>query len=297
MPLYVVPSVSSVAGYLRPGDIIYVRGGFRSWFSLLDRVQNDHWILFYGAATQRWRWLFWDVVFDDLNDTTYLDSKERLHLAFQKPTNPDLFRPIEKDKRYDICIGASHIHDKKGQWRTVNALVEYRRRFLRDLDCIMPGRFFKGEHTNQIPKVIEDNELDRIEFPGMLQRTDMAEVYSRCKLYVHLATAGQNDRGPLEAMRCGTPSMIGFPRYHPPVLGKTPGISETAKNPDDPVQTAIDIHEMLNRLATKEEVFKFHEEKMGIESVILPFMDRLFSFLRRSPNKDRPSLWKEYLSC
>jgi len=295
MPMYVVPSIASVEKYLRPDDILYVRGGFRSWYPLLEKVCGDHWTLFYGAATQRWKWLFWDVIFDDLVAENFLDESQRAHIVFHKPTNPTLFKLIKQDKLYDICVGASHIHDKKGQWRTVSALVEHRRKFLKDLQCIMPGRFFHGTHTNLIPKVIEDNELE-IEFPGMLQRVDMAKIYSRCRLYVHLATAGQNDRGPLEAMRCGTPVLIGFPQYHPPWMGKAPGISELAKRPNDPVQTAVDIHEMLQRAAEKKDVFEYHEKVTGIDQVILPSMDRLFTFFRNNPKKDRPALWREFLT-
>jgi hypothetical protein len=131
---HVVPGIENTP--LRDGDIIWVRGGWKSWFPFLSRLHEEQrWLLFYGANTGRERWPLWDVVFDDLSGRDYVDGAGRIHLDFRKPTNPEIFHPMDIDPKYDLCIGASHIHDKKGQWRGVQAAIAYQKIFGKNLKC------------------------------------------------------------------------------------------------------------------------------------------------------------------
>ncbi len=123
---YVVPHLSEALQYIEPGDIIYARGGFKPWYGTLQSLaDNRHWIMFYRANTNRSSWPFWVIVLDDLVDNNY-NYRGRLGYAFSKPINEDLFKPKIVNKKYDVMIGASHVHAKTGQHVAFQALLEYK---------------------------------------------------------------------------------------------------------------------------------------------------------------------------
>jgi glycosyltransferase involved in cell wall biosynthesis len=289
---HVVPGIENVS--LQDNDIIWVRGGWKAWFPFLEKLHEEQrWLLFYGANTGRERWPFWDVIFDDLAGRDFMDGANRIHLDFRKPTNPEIFRPRDIEPKYDLCIGASHIHDKKGQWRGVQAAIAYRQIFGKNLKCILPGAFRRGVKTNNIIADIRRHSLD-IDLPGMLSREELVKTYNQSKLFVHLGSGGQGDRGVMEAMRCGCPVMIGFPQYHAPFTYRS-DLSYIAADPDHFETLAYEIHTQLGQ-ATKEkrrQIFKYHESQCGLETVILPRMKRLFSFFHDHPRADKKTLWKE----
>lgn len=280
-----VQGILNIPGGIRPDDIIWVRGGWREWFSGLQELKKQHHkLLLYAANSGRERWPFWDIIFDDLNGKDFVDSAGRMHVDFRKPTNPEIFRPIKMEQIFDVCIGASHVHDKKGQWRGIKAAIEYQNIFGKKLKCILPGAFGRGIKTNRMMDDIQKHNLD-IELPGMIPRHDMATVYNQSKLFLHLGTGGQGDRGVLEAMSCGCPVMIGYPKRHAPFVYKT-DLSYVAADPDHFSTLAHEIHAQLElsdlELSDEEKrmnIFEYHEAQCGIETVILPKMKELFQKL------------------
>jgi len=214
---HVVPHIRCVDKYLRPGDIIWARGGWRSWHDYLAEKKGKHWLCLYAANSGRSRWKFWDVIFDDLSGKSYADGLGRFYFDFVKPTNESIFRsvPLQTKKKYDICIGASHIHDKKGQWRMVYALDVIKNRYNVNLKCVMPGRFLRGVETGAIPQNVISSGLD-VDMPGMISRQDLALLMSQCTVFIYAGESGQNDRGPIEALACGLPiSVARMSRHHP----------------------------------------------------------------------------------
>ena len=206
---YVVPEIGYVKQFLKRGDIIWARGGFRSWFNFLNQMKKEkYWLLLYAANTGRARWRFWDVIFDDLSGEHRHDIRGRFFYYFKKPINPDYFRPFHDfKKRYHVCVGASHVHDKKGQWKTIEVIAEYKRLFNENLHCIMPGRVTHGVKTNNIGSTISSARLS-VHCPGMLPRTKLAEVFNQSSITIFMGQGGQNDRGPLESLACGTPILL-----------------------------------------------------------------------------------------
>ena len=288
---YVMPAVKDVPGGLREDDIIWVRGGWKSWYPFLEKISPKHWMLFYGANTGRERWPFWDIIFDDLDKQDYIDGLGRIHLDFRKPTHPGIFYPMALERKYDLCIGSSHIHDKKGQWRGIKAAIAYQHVIGEKLKCVLPGSFRRGVMTNSILDDIRKYDLD-VELPGMLPRDELRAVYNESKLFVHLGTGGQGDRGALEAMRCGCPVMIGFTQYHSPFTYANSDISYVAADPDHFETLAHEIHVQIGQ-STEEKrkrVFEYHEGECGIETVSLPRMKKLFSLLKKLPKSDKHEL-------
>lgn len=273
---YSVRTIEDIPGGIRHGDIVWVRGAWKSWYPFLSNLKDTVPLLLYAANTGRQRWPFWDVIFDDLAGKDYVDTLGRRHVDFRKPTHPEMFFPMQTGRKYDLCIGASHIHDKKGQWRGVKAVMEYERIFGQKLKCVLPGAFRRGVKTNLIIEDIEKHALD-IELPGMLPREQMRNVYNESKLFCHLGSGGQGDRGVLEAMRCGTPVMIGFPKYHAPFTYES-DLSYVSADPDHYSTLAYEIRSQIE-ISTEEKrrrVFEYHEANCGVESVILPKMKKIF---------------------
>jgi glycosyltransferase involved in cell wall biosynthesis len=287
----VIPHIDDLWRYLRDDDVIYCRGGFKFWFETLTKLsERKHWFIFYQAATQRGRWLFWDLVLNDLIEKTYRDAHGRIQYKFHKPTNPQLFDAnFSFPRDFDICIGASHIHDKKAQWRGVDMMLEYRRQFGRDLRAILPGRSMNGEKTSQMFSKIRNHSLP-VDLPGMLPREFLGSIYNRSKLYLHYGAAGQNDRGVLEAMACGCPVVIadGREQYHPPEINEF--VYHVPDNPEIAARM-IDLYLNANNGDRREKVKDFHDATHSIKNVIIPEFKHFLDFFRDHKKADRDLLW------
>jgi len=278
LPCIVVPVIDCVHDFLRPDDIIWVRGGFRSWFVHLERLKKaGHWLLLYAANTGRQRWMIWDVVFDDYVQSSQLDTRNRLWVKFNKPINPLIFYPKQIDPIYDICIGASHIHDRKGQWRVIEALAHYKKATKRSLKAVMLGRGSRGTRTSTLYQIVDSEGLDVV-FTGMLPRSKVCDIYNQSKIFIYLGEHGQNDRGPLEALCCGTPIIIANPRYHQPEVHGN-WFCKVVKNTNyDQVMEAINFY--LTNPPLRSDVAANYEQVNGAQSVVLPKMSFIFKAIQ-----------------
>lgn len=292
IPVYVVPEIKYVEDFLQEGDVIFARGGFRSWHSFLVRMQTKgHWLLLYAANTGRARWKFWDIVFDDIQGKHWWDTKQRFFYNFKKPIAPDIFKPIRVERDFDVCIGASHIHDKKSQWKCIDALVDLKKQDQLDQrperKYVMPGGIKRGVHTNHIINKIKEAGL-HVEMPGMVPRSELNEYYNRSKLFVYLGNSGQNDRGPLEAMSAGCPVMLGGVTRHSPVLWNNTIGCRIVADPNNPAVTAGEIREMVDLHTEGLRIHNniYFDNVSGMETVILPEMEELFGIIRENRKPD-----------
>ena len=288
---------------LHEGDIVLCRGGFRSWYPLLNRI-NDRKIplLFYRAASNRHFWTFWNIVLEDIDpriaEGAFVD-KDRMYLPIVKPAHPRIFYPDETvTQDYDVCIGASHVHSKKGQIRAVRGLIEAQKQLGIKFKCVMPGRPPKRSILEEIQQVAIDGGLD-IDYPGMVDRVTLATIFNRSKMYLHLATCGQNDRGILEAMACGVPSMIGYPKFHPPYMVDNDSLVWLADDADDPTRTGGNIAAMYKTVQSLGKDYRitirqYYLAKNGMREHLLPQFEKLFKYLKENPVMDRPKLWEYY---
>lgn len=286
VPCYVVPEISYVEPFLTDEDVIFARGGFRTWYNFLVRMQiKGHWLMLYAANTGRARWKFWDIVFDDLKKEHWWDTKKRFFFQFKKPINPNIFKPLKVDRDIDVCIGASHVHDKKAQWRAIDALIA-----LQGLDpvdgflkCVMPGAIKRGIHTNNIIGKVQKYGLN-VEMPGHVRRSDLNKYYNRSKVFIYLGNSGQNDRGPLEAMSVGCPVILGGRERHSKVLYENRIGCRIVEKPTDPVQCAIALSEMLAIHTEGLRIYNqiYFDNHSGFETVILPEMAELFGIIRKN---------------
>jgi len=298
----VVPHIDCLWDYVTPDDILWARGGWKSWFPFLEKWHElDRWLLFYRAASNRGAWTFWDIVLDDLRLNYQQDIIGRFYYPFNKPIDPTIFfhrRNPSLFRSFDLMIGASHIHDKKGQWRILSILIEYRKLFGANLMCIMPGSIKRGTETSHIFEVIDRNKLN-VHTPGMLSRKQLSEIYASSKIFVHCGAGGQNDRSPLEALFCGTPIMLANPEYHAPCI--RPGYCPVSFDidPKDTTKAAEQIHSVLAR--SNNEILSFHDQASAyiqsansIETSYWQF-ETLFKRIFSTPHSRRQDLYDIYL--
>lgn len=290
----IMPHIDHLDALIEEGDIILARGGFRPWPPFLKRMNDQRrWVWFYRAATNRGPWPFWDVVLDDLIPKS-VQGRGRLYYAFNKPIRPDLFYYREVPKVYDVIINASHIHDRKGQWKAINALIAYRNKYGKSLKAVMPGGFYRGFETRQIQEKVRKHGLD-VEIPGMVPRDRLSEYYSQSKLYIHLGAAGQNDRGPLEAMACGCPIILGNPKFHAPFLYADKRFCTVVRNQLNPYSVAEEIQQALSRWSVEGSVAasNYFEGHNSLENAVIGQFEKLIKFCSENP-VDRKALINEF---
>lgn len=274
---FVIPHISCLDQLLRSDDVLFIRGGFRGWHDWLKSKKGKHWLMLYGANTGREKWPFWDVILNDLDTKMETDQKGRLWFPFRKPINPEIFKFEPQSILYDFCIGASYIHDKKGQWRFIEVLKHWKDNKPR---CIMPGAVRHSIKTNRAIK--EAVELG-VEMPGMVSRTKLNTILNRSKFFVHLGTSGQNDRGPLEAMRCGCRLVIASPQYHSPYVNY---LAYIPKDKDDYKDICVNLKNRLKTdWLTRKTIFRNYENNLG-EDIVLGDMSLLFYQFRNSNPKE-----------
>jgi hypothetical protein len=296
---YVVPMIRHVEGFLQEDDVIFVRGGFRGWYDpfLLNMEAQKRWLILYAANTGRQRWALWDIILTDLHTNFSCDKRGRFWFLFQKPINPNIFHKTEVERDIDVCIGASKIHDKKAQWKVINALIEYKKIFGKNLKCILPGSLrYRGKETPQIIPKINKYGLN-VEQPGFVTRYELNKIYNRSKLFVYLGNSGENDRGPLEATSVGCPTLLGGTSRHAPCMGSCELGICVSKKPDDPKTVAYEIELMMNIHSEdlRNHVASYFDKHNGFDSVVIPNMVRLFTIIRHNPIPNAEVLKKEYL--
>jgi glycosyltransferase involved in cell wall biosynthesis len=159
------------------------------------------------------------------------------------------------------------------------------------LKCVMPGRLMRGVKTREIPKIIAEHSLD-IKVTGMIGRKAVNELYNKSKLFVYLGGGGQNDRGPLEALCCGTPIIICNPKRHHDVVCQYEGGNCISEDSMDFKSVAQKMNALFYKwtVDTKALVHRYFEAHNGIETVCLPEMKSVFDIIRRNPKPSRDAL-------
>ena len=291
--VYAIPFINCVKSYVKPGDIFFVRGGWKHWASFHQLYYKRHWHMYYGAGTPRSNWAYWHVVF---NDFVYSPRMGRHHptVPFIKPIHPKIFYPIDSEKEYDVLLNSCfHIYDKKGQYKMINAAVKYKEMFGKDLIIALPGGVYKSNYTNQIPQIIKDYNL-KVFRPGILARQDLNVLINKCKMYAHIGYGEQNARSALEAMRCNLPLYIASPRLWPSFVSNHPRVTRLCTQPNNPKQVAIEVHQMLQDIsAGKYRDSSKHFENCNSPEFLIKQMTQLIEIMKKNPIPDQNILRTE----
>ena len=293
MDCYVVPHLSDVLPYINDDDILFMRGGFKSWIPVIEKfVAEDRNLLFYAANTGRARWAYWNIVADDLADCHYTGKNDRLYWHYRKPINQDIFYYDQRfAQEYDLCIGASHIHDKKGQWRVVEMLKYLKQKYDYNIKSVLPGAPRRGVHTNTMLDDIKKYNLN-IDVVGMLPREKLADVMRSSKVFFHAGTSGQNDRGPMEAMACGCYVGIHAPQYHAPFIYENKELSFVNSHVEIPA-AAEKLHDDMAAWRERPAMSDYYNQENGLDICVKDFK-KLFNFLKNNPKRNQKALLEEY---
>jgi hypothetical protein len=287
-----LPDSTQLIPWLEPNDVVFVRGGYKPTDFYEHCKQSGIPMIFYGANTGRERWGFWDVVLDDLQDIklSYTTSNNTVVVPYRKPIKDNVFYMIDDYvQEYDVCLGASNIHDKKGQWFGVEVVEEYERVFKKKLRAVMPGKLRGGGiNTVKAMEKIERGKVD-VELTGELPRNELARLFNKTRLFLHLGS-GQNDRSLLEANACGCPALIRYPQYHEPVTYEVGGVNMIAASTDDPHTVALQVASVLSDLdddyyereiTWREETAVWTDQQRGVSRWSGPLFLKLVPGLRR----------------
>jgi hypothetical protein len=231
----VIPEIKYAEQFITDETIIFVRGGFKHWHDWLLKYKGKNWLMLYSANTGRQKWLWWDIILDDILMQHTVDKHGRYMFPFIKPIDDEFYLPDKSAKQvFDVCIGASHVHDKKGQWRVWEVLKAYVKLFDESITAVLPGSPRRGAKTVEMLDQIYRKCPEKIVIShiGHVHKEELVKVYQRSKVAMFLGSHGQNDRGPLEASSCGCLVGIGSPAYHTCLL-KHPCLSFTPIDIDD----------------------------------------------------------------
>ena len=294
--LYVMPRIDSFPGFVQPGDVIFVRAGFKWWREYLNPFHNTNWFIYYGAAVPRSNWETWHVVLHDLIEAPTI-GRHHPRLPFTKPVNCTLFKARKNVKKeYDFILNSCYsIHDKKGQWKVINAAVEYQKLYNENLKIFMPGGKVKAEKTRQIQNVIDTHNLDVVS-PGVIPREDLAEGINKSRMYVHIGHGEQHARSALEAMRSNLPLFIAVTKQWAPFVSNNPKVTRVYEgDTKDPVALAKALRQMLIDIKAGKftEPAEHFSKNSHPEKTVAEFK-RLFNVMKNHPKPDPKVICKEY---
>ena len=311
---HVVPDINLVASVVRKGDIFFVRGGFKPWLPLIKtiRAARQNWMLYYGANTSNSRWPFWDIIMDDLVEEPDIRGrigKKRLVFPFSKPVNEDIFKPTTSahdpmtkmvEVAYDICVGASHIHRKKGQYKTLQALelLSINTPLAKRPRAVLPGGMIRCVTNTTINEIVQRDFVPVLRV-GAVSRETLCRIMNTCRFFVHSGVGGQNDRGVLEAMATGLPCLITSPKRFSPFVSRYPNFvaeNDTVRSILDSIQFLLDnIHPSLESKLFIANKYKYSN---GLHQVALPKMKSLINFIRNHPEPfSGESEWMDYMGA
>lgn len=272
-----------------PGDIVWIRGGWKPWIPRIEEWAENHWFMYYGANAGHHSWPWWDVILWDLAEGNKIGKDDKLWWHYRKMVSPEFhYQPMEE--RYDICVGASHIYDRKGQYRILPICKKYKELTGKDLRVCMPGSFYSHERkTEAMRKEIQEGKWPNIHMPGWLTRTQLVEAYCRSKWFYAATCGGQGDRCLPEAGMCGCRSIIALSKNHPPYAYADPRMSFVQPDQDD-LESVAQLLAGSGDYASRREIADYFQAEAGLETAIAylrPVLDHMMA-----NKKDRSSLRK-----
>ncbi len=292
---YCMPNLDVLHNYLRPDDVLLMRGGYKWWIPFVDRMNKEQrWLLFYSAGTRRSFWPQWDVIINDGVRPTAVRGK--LYMPWNKPINTQLFQ-LKKVKRiYDVCIGASKIYDTKQQWKVVDAVLAYREKYGEDLKCILPGAIRRGVETFRMLDLIKSHKLD-VTMPGYVSREELADIFNQSKVFAHQCT-GQSDRGPIEAMSTGVPlyALSDNGHCYTRWMIQNKEICLVRQSPD-PGLMATDLRRWTRYHSEEQRmVVSFNANRHNSIFFTYNQFAKLFDCINKIGKPDRPRMIKEFMT-
>jgi len=176
-------------------DIIFCRGGFMEYHTVLNRFPNAIKI-YYGAGRRflpQKGFYNYDIILQDSEEQKEICQRKfpnALTSLFKKPAADNIFYPRDVEKQYDVCFPANGSQVFKGH-KFVYSTVP------KDINVLNLGNNSKFKKPNNVTS-------------KRVQRTEMAKHISMCKVGI-VAVKGNIDSCPRvipEMLACGIPIVV-----------------------------------------------------------------------------------------
>ena len=195
-----VNNFNEVFKYDKP-DITFFRGGFKEYCEITKRNPKFFGLKLYLAAGKRllpqYGGIYDKILIEDERDNV-LNS-----IPFYKTTNPNVFKPLNLNKKYDLCIISNFTQLKyKGFDFIITEIVK--NSFLQNLKICHIGN--KKEIGIQLCK---EKNITNIEFLGQLERSEINNVLNQSKFGI--VSSNSLDGCPrviTEILTSGTPLLL-----------------------------------------------------------------------------------------
>ena len=197
-----VNNLNEVFKYENP-DISFFRGGFQNYDEITRKNPNFFGLKLYLAAgkrlTPKYGGVYGKILVEDELDKIQITSS----IPFYKTTNPNIFKPLNLDKKYDWCIISNFTQLRyKGTDLLINEISK--NSFLQSLKICHIGN--KKEIGISLCK---EKNVKNIEFLGSLDRTKINEILNQSKFgIVNSNNTDGNPRVITEILTSGTPLFI-----------------------------------------------------------------------------------------
>jgi glycosyltransferase involved in cell wall biosynthesis len=188
-------------GPLDSDDVVWTRGTSPFWSKELEKLPQVRKIL-YNTARLLADVSIYDLVFAE-EDTPFQQIKKHpFRFHFTKSCNESVFAPTGDDKVYDF-ITAGYVLERKGQLKVIKAAAK----LLGRVNLVFPGNIRDEAYHRECVSVAANLDVC-VEFPGHVDRSELATLYSRSRVNV-LASWGEHaPRVLLEAACCDVPSVV-----------------------------------------------------------------------------------------
>jgi glycosyltransferase involved in cell wall biosynthesis len=177
-------------------DIIFIRGGQSYWEPILDQYKESNFRLFYDGSSTSSRLPNYplDVVLCD--ESKLRKTPNTRAVEFVKFCDENIFRPLNLEKRYDVCLIGT-LTPKKAQ-------LEFARIAEKSWRIAIVGDQTDKEYVQRIQEI-----LPQAEFFGEVRKTRVNQILNQSKVSVIFSK--KNDACPriiVESLAAGTPVMI-----------------------------------------------------------------------------------------
>ena len=286
---YVIPRFDreTLKSFIGPDTIIFCLGVSKHWIELLKPYKGLNWLILYGANTGKERWSLWDILFDDLSLRNAGNRFDQYSFPFIQPINEHIFKHKGFAPKFDICIGASNIHDEKGQYKVVKLLKRYAHRYGSYPKCVMPGYIRRSLETTSMCETVFIKK--NCVMPGRQNRCRISDIMNQSKIFIHLGTKIQNDMSLAEAWACGCKLIFAAKHRFSPYFVPD-GKNIIHFKPDCVSENSSILHDILNAESnrysdlSRQLNIENYKGSMGFQEMVMPRIELLFKLLASFEN-------------
>lgn len=195
-----VNNFNEIFKYSKP-DITFFRGGFPDYCEITKRNPKFFGLKLYLAAGKRLQPQYGGIYDRILIE----DEKDQVpnSIPFYKTTNPNIFKPLNLNKKYDICIISNFTQIKyKGFDFIINEISK--NSYLQNLKICHIG------NKKEIGiKLCKQKNINNIEFLGQLERVEINKVLNESKFGIVASNSLDGcPRVITEILTSGTPLLL-----------------------------------------------------------------------------------------